>query len=295
MEGKPTRGTEGAEKLLAQRLRGVGGGKKRAVQVVEGNHVLHFGRNTIQTGLEVRSISDRHAEHISLQLGDLSVLVVQTSLLQKRLHSLQLRISVAPQPHLFRFTDKQHTLLLRLRFLLLLHPRTFLATRHSVHETLRRRRSQTRQLHGTLNRLVEVWHPEEHAAATQHIECGDHTLHSEAREDGFRRGGSGKGCEGGSEVAELEGVIGVGEEEEERMEGVAVGAHEKEVVGLKSCALIVSGGGKMYAWIHDRVEKGSFLRGDGQPLSLRALEEEGLSRRVYLSRKRVVGTVAEER
>ena len=46
-------------------------------------------------------------------------------------------------------------------------------------------------------------------------------------------------------------MIGVGEEEEERMEGVAVGAHEKEVVGLKSCALIVSGGGKMYAWIHD--------------------------------------------
>lgn len=90
-------------------------------------------------------------------------------------------------------------------------------------------------------------------------------------------------------------MIGVGEEEEERVEGVAVGAHEEEVVGLKSCALVVSGGEKVYAWIHDQVEERRILRRDGQPLSLRALEKEGLAGRVYLSRKREVRTIAEER
>lgn len=110
-------------------------------------------------------------------------------------------------------------------------------------------------------------HPEEHAAAAQQVERRSGELEREAGENGV--GGVG-GRRKWREILNVEVVCGEGEKEEERLKRTGVGAEEEEVVGVKSCALVVRLEGKDDAWVEDLVQRR--VVGNIQPLPLGAFE-----------------------
>ena len=58
-----------------------------------------------------------------------------------------------------------------------------------------------------------------------------------------------------------------------------MGAEEEEMVGMKSCALVVRLEGKDDSWVEDLVQR--WVGGNIQPLPLGAFEEEGLRGSIY--------------
>ena len=262
----PTRHTVLLQLLLRQCFDGVRFVQWNTIQVLEGNDTLDFIWNALQTGLEIGPISDRHTKHISLQLGDLPVLVVHALLLQETLHALQLLLTPPQHPHLFRLTHNQHTRLLYFLLLLLHFLERSLALRlpplHKARSTrVLGRRPRTPQ------GGIEVRHPEEHAAATEQVERRGGELEREAGENGV--GGVG-GRRKWREILNVEVVCGEGEKEEEGLKRTGVGAEEEEMVGVKSCALVMRLEGKDDSWVENLGQRR--VVGNVQPLPLGAFE-----------------------
>ena len=110
-------------------------------------------------------------------------------------------------------------------------------------------------------------HPEEHAATPEQVERRGGELEREAGENGV--GGAG-GRRKWQEILNVEVVCGEGEKEEEGLKRTGVSAEEEEVVGVKSCALVVSVEGKDDSWVEDLVQR--WVVGNVQPLPLGAFE-----------------------
>lgn len=110
-------------------------------------------------------------------------------------------------------------------------------------------------------------HPEEHTTAAQQVERWSGELEREAGENGL--GGVG-GRRKWREILNVEVVCGEGEKEEERLKRTGVGAEEEELVGVKSCALVVRLEGKDDSRVEDLAQRS--VVGNIQPLPLGAFE-----------------------